>query len=78
MSVGISSKSQLFGVLVDERRVGVHGQRRPPDLGFESFLVNAVDERLHVLVAVGVFFGTQKPVPLGGLEAIVHRDPGEP
>src|SRR5205823_9558098 len=49
--------------------------RRPPELGFESFLVNAVNQGLHVSVSAGEFLGIKRPIAHIVLPTIVERDP---
>src|ERR1051325_6451128 len=56
-------------------RVRHSAERRPPELGLETFLVNAVLQSLHVSVAIGKLLGIKLPVTHIVLPAIIQRDP---
>src|SRR4051794_24240765 len=58
-------------------RVRYSAERRPPKLGLESFLVNAVHQRLNIGISVGKFFGIKLPIAHIVLPAVVERDPGK-
>src|ERR1700728_3830349 len=50
-------------------------KRRPPELSFASFLVDAVHQGLHVGVSVGEFLGIKLPIAHIVLPTVVERDP---
>ena len=56
---------------------GIRGQRRPPQLGLETFGVNLVDEGPHIGIAVWKLLWLQEPITLRSLPSVVQRDPGE-
>src|SRR5438309_1543883 len=56
-------------------RIWHSAERRPPQLGLESFLVNAVHQGLHVSVSAGELLGVKRPVAHIVLPTVVERDP---
>src|ERR1700730_12480508 len=56
-------------------RVWDGAERRPPELGLESFLVNAVNQGLHVSVSAREFLGIECPIAHVVLPTVVERDP---
>src|SRR5271166_4461490 len=62
-------------MIAEQFRVWDRAERRPPELGFEAFLVNAVHQGLHVSISVGKFLGIKLPVSHIVLPAVVERDP---
>src|SRR4029077_6873526 len=64
-------------MIAKELRVWHSAERRPPELGLESFLVDAVHQGLHVSVAVWKFLGIKLPIANIVLPTIVERDPPE-
>ena len=64
-------------MLLHQFRAGIGGQRRPPQLGLETFGVNLVHQRPHVGVAIRKLLRLQEPIALRGLPAVIQRDPGE-
>src|SRR5450759_626212 len=62
-------------MIAEQSRVWYSAERRPPELGLESFLVNAVTHGLHFSVSVGEFLGIQRPIAHVVLPTVVERDP---
>src|SRR6267143_5810908 len=62
-------------MIPEQFRVWHSAERRPPQLGLESFLVNAVNQGLHVSVSVGEFLGIKRPIAHIVLPTVVERDP---
>src|SRR5947208_9321038 len=64
-------------MIPEQFRVLHSAERRPPELGLESFLVNAVNQGLYVSVSVGEFLGIKSPIAHIVLPTVVERDPHE-
>ncbi len=62
-------------MIPEQFRVWHSAERRPPELGLESFLVNAVNHGLDVSVSVGEFLGIKRPIAHIVLPTVVERDP---
>src|SRR5580704_19034056 len=62
-------------MIPQQLRIRHSAERRPPELGLESFLVNAVHQSLHVRVSVGEFLRIKLPVAHIILPTVVKRDP---
>src|ERR1700733_13402270 len=64
-------------MIAEQRRVWHSAERRPPELGLESFLVNAVHQGFHIGVSVGEFLGIKLPIAHIVLPTVVEGDPLE-
>jgi hypothetical protein len=71
-------EEQLIGMLAQEARARVRGERRPPQHRFQALRMDAVHERLHVGIAARELGRHRHPVALGHLPPVVERGPGEP
>src|SRR3954447_10737287 len=64
-------------MIPQEFRVRYSAERRPPELGLESFLVNAVHQCLDIGISAGKFLAIKLPITHIVLPAVVERDPRE-
>ena len=65
----------VVGMIAQQFRVRHSAERRPPELGLESFLVNAVHQGLHVGISMREFLGIKRPIAHIVLPTVVERDP---
>src|SRR3954468_8782127 len=73
----ITIQQFVVGMLTEQFGSWYSAQRRPPKLGLESFLVNAIHQGLHVSISVGEFLGIELPITHIILPTVVEGHPCE-
>ena len=65
-------------MLFEQLRIRDSAQRRPPQLCFESLLMDAIDQGFHVGIAMRKFLGVDGPIAIVVLPTIVQHNPENP
>src|SRR5882724_7684238 len=62
-------------MIAQQLRAWHRAERRPPELSFESFLVNAIHQGFHVSISFGEFLRIKLPIAHVVLPAVVECHP---